>query len=425
MRIGMIDSPSGDPFYRDACENAGAVLVEGVTANDIRQCPDYDLCITAGEYCPEQALPVIEAGRQGIPTLLVMDGILEWRNTWEHPQLTAPLLQPVLSDKVACIGASQARILESWGNIGKCEIIGMPRLDPFLQGSLSANPGNCFTILVASAKTPFFTRDQQQLVMQGMKQVCAALRTDIRAPQGQKIEVLWRISQELYDGLDGVPADRNCVGENLHELLPRVDAVISTPSTLLLEAMLYRIPVAILDFTNSPQYVQAAWSITSSEHIEPVLKDLLRAPRERMMLQDNLLHDALYCRTPAGPRLTALIKSMIEAGGRRNAQASKTLLSPASEKLQRHMSVDLPVATDSDAVDRQCVTGKMEDPGRIYCELQYINELLERRGREIDNFYRFGVGGPLSRLVYTFPHPRRMLASLKRWWKSRRPENNA
>ncbi len=70
------------------------------------------------------------AVERGIPTLILADGILEYRNTWEHPQLPAgSLFQPVLGHKIACLGRSQARILESWHNGNRCEVTGSPRFD--------------------------------------------------------------------------------------------------------------------------------------------------------------------------------------------------------------------------------------------------------------------------------------------------------
>jgi hypothetical protein len=54
-----------------------------------------------------------------VPILILSDGILEYRNTWEHPDLAkGSLFQPVIGHKLACIGRGQARILEGWGNEG-------------------------------------------------------------------------------------------------------------------------------------------------------------------------------------------------------------------------------------------------------------------------------------------------------------------
>ena len=75
-----------------------------------------------------------KAVEQNIPTLILADGILEYRNTWEHPQLTpGAIFQPVLGHKIACLSRSQARILRNrGGNAGKCEIVSAaPRFDQY------------------------------------------------------------------------------------------------------------------------------------------------------------------------------------------------------------------------------------------------------------------------------------------------------
>ena len=38
-------------------------------------------------------------------------------------------MRPILAHKAACIGASQAHVLNQWSNSGKTEVVGIPRLD--------------------------------------------------------------------------------------------------------------------------------------------------------------------------------------------------------------------------------------------------------------------------------------------------------
>ena len=85
-----------------------------------------DLVISFEESHPERGICIAEATRKGISTLLEMDGIPEWRNTWSRMETAGkrPVNQPVLSHKVACLGHADARLYESWGNTGKCGVIG-------------------------------------------------------------------------------------------------------------------------------------------------------------------------------------------------------------------------------------------------------------------------------------------------------------
>jgi hypothetical protein len=99
-------------------------------------------------------------------------------------------------------------------------------------------------------------------------------------------------------------------GRDLASVLETVDAVIATPSTVLLEAMLQGVPVAVLDYHNRPHYVPAAWCITAAAHFDEIVPQLARPSEPLMLYQQSILADALECRTPATPRLVELADTM-------------------------------------------------------------------------------------------------------------------
>lgn len=263
---------------------------------------------------------MLELARRSVPTLHVIDGIVEWRNTWENPTHDAPglpampLFRPILSHKVACLGRSQARLLESWGNRGKCEVVGLPRLDGMIEGPRRPRRDDGpFRILVATARTPGFTPDQLGRAERSLLDVKAWFETN-PSLEGRAVEPVWRVSGQLTSRLGLPRARHDAFGTDLPGVLEKVDAMVSTPSTLLLEGMLAGIPVALLDYNNRPPYVPAAWSITAPEHVGAALGELLRPAANRMEHQEFLLHEALECRTPAAPRLRKLISEMIRIG---------------------------------------------------------------------------------------------------------------
>jgi len=132
----------------------------------------------------------------------------------------------------------------------------------------------------------------------------------------EKIRPLWRVTAGL-DSKIGVPNNlRETTGADLASLLQHADAVVTTPSTAILESMLFGLPVALLDFTNSPQYVPAAWSITAREHFDQVIPQLITFPESRRLLQTALLHDHLECRTEATSRMATLIDEMLRISAR-------------------------------------------------------------------------------------------------------------
>jgi hypothetical protein len=129
--------------------------------------------------------------------------------------------------------------------------------------------------------------------------------------QRRDIQVIWRITKGLHKRLKVTNTLRETTGKELFDVLGKVDAVITTPSTVMLEGMLFGHPVALLDYHNCPHYIPAAWRITCRDQISSVLEDLRNVPLDRMVYQDYCLRDALACQTPALPRALKLIEEMI------------------------------------------------------------------------------------------------------------------
>ena len=82
------------------------------------------------------------------------------------------------AELICILNHSQARVLESWGNAGKCEIVGLPHLDRYCEFKRRLRqPDEPFRILMMTAKTPFFTGrpDSASLTILGSG-TCGAVR---------------------------------------------------------------------------------------------------------------------------------------------------------------------------------------------------------------------------------------------------------
>ena len=226
-----------------------------------------EIVITFDEHDCELGMLTAEMTRQGIATLQIMDGILEWRRTWQYPTSAQkrPLNQPVLAHKVACLGRADARIMESWGNVGKCEVVGSPRFDGLIAEHrpprIEPVTGRALRLLIMTAKTPGFTPEQTETTYQSLADIRDSLA------RRRDVEIFWRVTQNMHAKLGVHDTVRDVTGGELHEVLRGVDAVISTSSTALLESMLCGLPTAILDYHNCPHYVAAAWRITGRSQI--------------------------------------------------------------------------------------------------------------------------------------------------------------
>lgn len=410
--IGLIDPGSGRAHYGAAVDALAPDQTVDITAQDPERAARCDLCVTAGETSPDQVLPLHAARRAGVPSLLVMDGILEWRNTWEHPGLVAPLLQPVISDKVACLGPSQARVLDSWGNAGRCEVTGCARFDPLL--SLRGRPlppdGD---VLVMSARHPWFTDVQRERVLEGFRDLRDWFARRRAADTGTP-RLRWRVGDDVALALGLAAAERDLPDTPLPAALLRARAVVTTPSTVMLEAMLLSRPVALLDFTGSPAYVPAAWSVHGTAELDLLIPSLLAPAAERMQWQETLLADALACDGPAVPRVAGLMAEMIRIG--RACRAAGTPLAlPARLREPSVVSPPDPATGSGSMSARNAAL--LENEVRYWRARAATQPAHEERLRRIE---RYGCGSLLARLVHTMPYPRRMLAAVRYWREDRR-----
>ena len=145
-------------------------------------------------------------------------------------------MRPVLSHKVACLGNSQSRILESWGNRGKCEIVGIPRLDNIKAEIENKKYEDIFSILVCTANTPGYTNEQIENTEASLKDLNKWLLGN-RVINEKKIKIIWRLTSNLDQKLNLKGDKSNYKTENLADALLNVNAVITTPSTVMLEAV--------------------------------------------------------------------------------------------------------------------------------------------------------------------------------------------
>ena len=310
----------------------------------VTQCPtdftppkDCGIVISHEHYRWEEVSTLRRIYEAGVvPTLVIADGVLEYRNTWQNPTIPdGSMYQPLLANKIACIGNQSARMIESWGNQGKTEVVGLPRLDSMLGREPAAGESEAeFRLVVCTANTPGFNDDQQAIVLGSLK----ALKDVLDSTEtigGKKLTIVWRLTAGLDDALGIEKPDKPIP---LLDEIKSSSGVITTPSTILLESILLGKPAAVLDFSNSPQFVPSAWSILTPDHISTTLTELADPPAAKMQLQQFVLNDNLQCLEPAAPRMLDLVRVMIELGQSQKAaheriSYSNRILEPPKNEL--------------------------------------------------------------------------------------------
>lgn len=318
--------------------------------------PDIVLCVNDFPYEIMRCLDAAHAA--GIPSLVFQDGILEWRCQYENPTFGfgggAPQHQPVIADKIACIGHQSARQIAAWGNAHKVEVTGMPRMDYLLDYEAPSpnRPGK--RLLVMTAKKPGFTPDQVETTLRSLRNIKEYF--DSR----DDVEVVWRITKQLHLELGVQNQLQELASQDLVRVLAQVDAVITTPSTAMLEAMLLSRPVAALDYYNVPRFVPTAWTISAQEHIPTVVDELLTPSAAKLKFQEDCLQDCLWLEDRASARVGELIEKMVVAAHALRTSNSLFVLSPNL--------LDITAASISPA-GKQCV-----DLSEVYPEQEIFEE---------------------------------------------------
>jgi len=209
------------------------------------------------------------ARRVGAKTILMMDGITDWRNTFANPRVGDAFLRPAPVDLICCSGMVDCRVLSTLGNAAAPT--GLPRIEnEFRIESFVQRSG---PILVATANNPAFNDEERSRLVDALRQIK-------QASQWARCQIVWR----LTDGLADEVGVRNQEG-SLAEAFAGCIAVITTASTLQVEAMRAGKPTAILHPHDTPIWQPAAWvwqpvesqNITELQcKIEPITRGLPR-----------------------------------------------------------------------------------------------------------------------------------------------------
>lgn len=231
---------------------------------------------------------IIKLHERNIPTILLMDGIIEWKGYFENPKWSygdnpSPFI-PILCDKVLVPGFSTFRFLEYFGNEGKCEIVGQPRFDVYQDRKRVAPKNKKKIIGVMSANTAGYTESQVDESIRLFEDI-------FRFGQSHDFHIAWRLRKGFHEKIKY--SIQNDSSTTLLEFLNKVDCVICQPSTAAYEAMILELPVAIADYNIAPNLITSAWSIHSKDQIEPIVKELLNPSALKLHLQNQLLDDTI------------------------------------------------------------------------------------------------------------------------------------
>ena len=242
---------------------------------------------------------IIKAKQRGIATLYLVDGPLEWSNTYLNARLRArnrffdgALMEPLLHDVVLAVSPAQRDYLRyrnadrairfldySNKRITKMSSISNDKTEPACQ------------FLITTAKYPYFNQiESHNLIL--------ILRRLVESLQRRGYSYAFRIYDPLL--LEALPVkDNNITDGSFRDALAKVQCVIGTSSSVLLESMAHNKPTATMVYRDSPLFYQTGWLLGSLERYDETLdsmiaKDKTRMEFQRYSLKQNLSQKDFY-----------------------------------------------------------------------------------------------------------------------------------
>ncbi|MHC4976195.1 MAG: hypothetical protein ACYTF7_06275 [Planctomycetota bacterium] len=247
MRALLLRSISGPDHLRGVGEalisrgvRAERWFLEGVRERAFEGCAG----VLLGDSCGPWAIEAIRRARaHGARVVQVLDGVCEWRNMHVSHARPGGFLHPAPVDTVCCAGAQDRIVLEHFGN--RARATGLPRL----AGATGQGGADARRVLVCSARRAWFTQAEREGVL-------GALDLVRRGLDRRGVEIVWRLSGEASDAM-GVARSSQTLADDL----ARAGAVVTLPSTVLVESMLAGRPTMLLHPFVSPCWLPSVWRV--------------------------------------------------------------------------------------------------------------------------------------------------------------------
>lgn len=151
---------------------------------------------------------------------------------------------------------------------------GIPDVEPNINRSNS--------ILLTTARTPFFNREEFEKIIELYRDI-------IDIAKSMQLTIKWRIPNEDIAKALPLEEENALNGGTFSDVCKQVDIVITTPSSIVIEAMIHGKPTAIADYRDIPLLCYAGWKIHQGINIRETINSMLNNDKTRMEIQGNLI----------------------------------------------------------------------------------------------------------------------------------------
>ena len=276
-------------------------------------------CVITVHSIDKNLLATLDGLRGKVPTLTLQDGLIEYAHCCLK-EGSIHRYRPIATEYLLTFGERPKKIAEMRCETASVVATGSPRFDDYLQYQAGL-PDSSLPILVTTANTPWQDKKSRKSFSKMFMQLLGVLNDigvdfKLRLPDKVKKELLLSspiaysraLKSKFAKGLSRT--DTSLLDDILSS-----SAVVTTPSTVALEAMVLERPTSILQPGFYPMYLESAFHLTSKESLHPVLTSLVLRGRDfddRMDFQKVIKDENVIADGKATERVTNIILQLLQ-----------------------------------------------------------------------------------------------------------------
>jgi hypothetical protein len=248
------------------------------------------LVITHSYLSPRANYFILQAKALDIPTLFLVDGPLEWSNSYLNPSLRKTnrffrgyLMEPLIHDAILAVSHAQASYL-AFRNPDRDHSFMTYKNQRLTSIKSSPSSHERWQFLITTAKTPYFEDREKNNLIHLLRQLTTVLEQN-------DYSYVFRIFDHALQ--EALSPKENLLEGSFEEALQQVGCVIGTPSSVLLQSMASGKPVGTLIYRDAPLFYQSGWLVGDLYSLEATLASMISREETRMEFQRYCLEQNL------------------------------------------------------------------------------------------------------------------------------------
>lgn len=235
----------------------------------------FDVVVSRSYHSAICNVIINKARIEGVKTILVTDGIVEWNNCIAHPaviKFNEVLFSNIRHDLLFCPGIQVSNLISRKR--------GMPFLSKNIINDMAIrNSGDTeYDVLITTANTPAFDDGELSILISLISSV-------IEASIKKNLKVCTRISNtSILNEILSYGVD-NFTDEEFNKFLVRGKVLFTTPSTVALSAMFSEFPVCQFNYRFNPIILQTGWMLAHEIMASGVIDSMLSMTEYNMRYQ--------------------------------------------------------------------------------------------------------------------------------------------